>query len=399
MKPSSIVPLFLALALVASACGGDDAAVPSSAGDRGDSAATVADPLTAEVIEHYAAGAHASYEASLASATTMHETIDRFVADPSEDTLAVAKEAWLTARDDYGPTEVFRFYGGPIDNDDRGVEGLVNAWPMDEAYIDYVVGDPDAGIVNDPETYPTIDAEVLVSLNENGGETNISTGWHAIEFLLWGQDLSADGPGTRPASDYVEAPNADRRATYLAVASDLLLEHLTGLVEAWEPERDNFRADFVAESNQATALENIFTGAGLLAADELAGERMAVAYEARSQEDEHSCFSDNTTADIVGNANGVLMVVTGAYPGADGVGLADLVAATDTDLATRLVSDAEAGVAEAEAIPAPFDQHLTETAPDDGEGRRQLLTTIETLEREGETIVSAADAVGVDLEI
>lgn len=399
MKPSSIVPLFLALALVASACGGDDAAAPTSGGDQDDSVDVAADPLMAEVIEHYATGAHASYEASLVSAMTMDEAIDAFLADPTDATLATAKDAWLAARDDYGPTEVFRFYGGPIDNDDRGVEGLVNAWPMDEAYVDYVDGDPDAGIVNDPEAYPEIDADVLVSLNEDGGETNISTGWHAIEFLLWGQDLSADGPGTRPASDYVDAANADRRATYLAVASDLLLEHLGGLVEAWEPDGDNFRADFVTESNQETALENIFTGAGLLAADELAGERMAVAYEARSQEDEHSCFSDNTTADIVGNAKGVLMVITGEFPGADGPGLADLVAAADADLSTQLINDAEAGVTEAEAIPAPFDQHLTEDAPDEGEGRTQVLTTIETLEGEGETIVSAASAVGVDLEI
>ena len=79
-----------------------------------------------------------------------------------------------------------------------GPEGLINAWPLDEAYIDYVEGDPAAGVVNDPDTYPTIDAELLTSLNEQGGEANISTGWHAIEFLLWGQDLSTDGPGDAP---------------------------------------------------------------------------------------------------------------------------------------------------------------------------------------------------------
>lgn len=405
--------MFLALALLVAACGDDDDAAPATGDesshaeapvDDADAGSGEVDPLATEVIAHYAEGAHASYGASLASATAMDEAIDAFLADPTDETMAAAKDAWLAARDDYGPTEVFRFYGGPIDNDDRGVEGLVNAWPMDEAYVDYVEGDPDSGIVNDPETYPEIDAELLVSLNEDGGETNISTGWHAIEFLLWGQDLSADGPGTRPVSDYVDAPNADRRGTYLAVASDLLLEHLGGLVEAWEPDSGsgdsgNFRADFVADSNQEIALENIFTGAGLLAADELAGERMAVAYEARSQEDEHSCFSDNTTADIVGNAKGVLMVITGAYPGVDGPGLAELVADADPDLADRLIADAEAGVAEAEAIPAPFDQHLTEDAPDDGEGRTQVLTSIETLEAEGETIVAAAGAVGVDLEI
>ena len=192
------------------------------------------------VVDHYAEGVSASYEASLETATAMDVAIDAFVADPTDESLEAAKESWLGARESYGLTEAFRFYGGPIDNEENGPEGLINAWPLDEAYVDYVDGDEAAGIVNDPDTYPTIDAELLTSLNEQGGEANISTGWHAIEFLLWGQDLSDDGPGERPVSDYTTADNADRRATYLTVASDLLLEHLTGLVEAWAPDAENF---------------------------------------------------------------------------------------------------------------------------------------------------------------
>jgi len=148
------------------------------------------------VVEHYADLVHHAYAASLASARSMDDAIDTFLVDPTADRLAAAKEAWLTARDDYGPTEAFRFYGGPIDDDEAGVEGFINAWPLDEAYIDYVEGDPGAGIVNRPDEFPVIDADLLVSMNEEGGETNISTGWHAIEFLLWGQDLDPDGPGS-----------------------------------------------------------------------------------------------------------------------------------------------------------------------------------------------------------
>ena len=163
-------------------------------------------------VEHYAAGVHAAYAASLASATELDEAIDAFVADPTDDTLAAAKDAWLAARDDYGLTEAFRFYGGPIDNEEDGPEGLINAWPLDEAYIDYVEGDPAAGIINDPDAYPTIDAELVTSLNEQGGEANISTGWHAIEFLLWGQDLSADGPGARPVDRLHRPPRTPTAA-------------------------------------------------------------------------------------------------------------------------------------------------------------------------------------------
>jgi putative iron-regulated protein len=253
-------------ALVLVACGDDDADDTSA----GDAAAAddgfVASDLAVDVVAHYADGVHAAYAASLESATVLDGAIDAFLDDPTGETLAAARDAWLLARDDYGVTEAFRFYGGPIDDED-GPEGLLNAWPMDEAYVDYVEGDPQAGIVNDPETYPTIDADLLVSLNEEGGEANISTGWHAIEFLLWGQDLSVDGPGARPASDYTDAPNADRRSTYLAAVSDLLLEHLGDLVAEWDPDAGaNFYEDFV-EDPPEESLSEMFVGIGFLSGD------------------------------------------------------------------------------------------------------------------------------------
>ena len=374
----------LSTALLVTACGDDD----------GDSAAEATD-----VVADYAAGVHASYAASLASATAMDEAIDAFLADPTDQTLAAAKEAWLAARGDYGLTEAFRFYGGPIDNEENGPEGLINAWPMDEAYVDYVEGAPDAGIINDAATYPTIDAAVLTELNEAGGETNISTGWHAIEFLLWGQDLNDDGPGNRPVADYADAPNADRRGAYLAAVSDLLLTHLDSLVAAWAPDADdNYRAEFLAlEPDEAMTM--IFTGIGELSRGELAGERMNVAYSERSQEDEHSCFSDNTTADLVANATGIEMVLTGQYPGAAGQGVVDAIESADSDLADQLRAEVAASVAAVQAIPAPFDQHLSEGVPDDDPGRASILTAIEALEAQTPTIVAGAEALGLQINV
>jgi putative iron-regulated protein len=337
------------------------------------------------------------YSESLESARAMDEAIDALVADPTPERLEAAKQAWLTARDDYGPTEAFRFYGGPIDDEETGVEGLVNAWPLDEAYIDYVEGDPAAGIVNTADEHPTIDAETLVAANEQGGEANVSTGWHAIEFLLWGQDLSADGPGARPVEDYTANANADRRAGYLATTSDLLLEHLEGLVAAWAPDEDgNYRSEFVA-LDPAESLAMIITGIGELSSGELAGERMSVAYEERSQEDEHSCFSDNTTSDIVANASGIGAVVNGDYGDVSGPGLADLLAGTDEALSEELVAAVEESTALAEAIPAPFDQHLGIDVPDDDPGRQSILATIESLQGQAEVIAAAATALGIGL--
>ena len=114
---------------------------------------------------------------------------------------------------------------------------------------------------------------------EEGGEGNISTGWHAIEFLLWGQDLNEDGPGCRPVSAYTTADNADRRATYLAVSSDQLLSHLQDMVNAWAPNQGNYRAQFVSKDSD-DAITDIITGIGEMSRGELAGERMTVAYDA-----------------------------------------------------------------------------------------------------------------------
>ena len=307
--------LLAAAALTLTACGGDDE--PPGASDE----------LIAEVVEHYADGVHTSYERSLDSAQAMQTAIQAFLGDPAPATLEAAKRAWLNARDDYGQTEAYRFYGGPIDNEEDGPEGQINAWPMDESYVDYVEGAPGSGIVNMVDEYPQITAELLAELNEAGGETNISTGWHAIEFLLWGQDLNSAGPGSRPFEDYTVHPNADRRGAYLAVVTQLLIDDLQSLVDAWAPgSSGNYRAEFLA-LDPNDALTNIITGIGELSRGELAGERMTVAYEERSQEDEHSCFSDNTVKDIIANARGIQNVWLGDYGALRGPGLADLVAA------------------------------------------------------------------------
>ena len=387
MRRVYIIGMFMALVVSAAALGCFNA-------DRGEPEVDV----KREAVENYAEGVHALYSKSLSSAIQMDGAIDAFLADPTPASLEGAKRAWLVARDDYGPTEAFRFYNGPIDNEEDGPEGLINAWPMDEAYVDYVEGDPDAGVINMVDDYPQITADLIVSLNEEGGEANVSTGWHAIEFLLWGQDLNATGPGSRPVDDYTTARNADRRGVYLSTASEVLIGHLQGLVDEWGPGRSNYRAEFLVLDTDE-ALTRIITGIGELSRGELAGERMTVAYEARSQEDEHSCFSDNTTADIVGNALGIQMVLTGDYGSVSGVGILDVVAEEDADLAETLKAEVALSVSLASDIPAPFDHHLTDTVADSAPGRSAVLRTIESLEKQTDTIVSAATAIGITISV
>ncbi len=388
----------MAVGATVAGCGDDDTG--SKAETTTTSAGATFDAGVARsVVEHYADGVYASYGASRSSAVTMKTAIEAFLADPTDATLTTAKDAWVAARTPYGVTEAFRFYGGPIDDEQDGPEGAINGWPLDEQYIDYTVDSPDSGIIADTGNFPEITAEALAEANEQGGEANLSTGWHAIEFLLWGQDLSTTGAGVRPVTDYTTGPNAERRKAYLAAVTDLLVDDLTSVTEAWAPDADNYRADFVAQ-DPSTSLTDMITGMGELSRGELAGERMNVAYEGRDQENEHSCFSDNTTADLDANATSVQDVWLGTYPGAsDGPGLVTLVTSIDAALAQRVTDEIAASIAEIDKIPAPFDQHLTADAPDDGPGRTAIRTAIDLLGAQTDSIVAAAKALGIDVEV
>ncbi len=349
------------------------------------------------VAEGYAALVVANYEDALADAVALHDALAEFVAAPSEAGLADARQAWLDARESYGQTEAFRFYDGPIDEPQDGPEGQLNAWPMDEAYVDDVDGMPDAGIINDPDAYPTIDAALLGELNELGGETNIASGYHAIEFLLWGQDLSPDGPGARPFTDYLTdgngtAVNQDRRGQYLLAAAELLVADLESLVAAWDPAGSgNYRAAFLAEAPDEI-VRRMLLGIGSLSGAELAGERMEVALATQDQEDEHSCFSDNTHRDIVTNALGIQNVYLGRYGAVSGASLYDLVASRDPALADRLADEIAASVAASEAIPAPFDRAIVDQ-------RGPVEATVAALRTQTDSMAEAAALFDITLAL
>jgi putative iron-regulated protein len=381
----------LALATLLSFGSGAQAA-PEAGRDVG----PVLAPVLAPVLSHYAALVHANYEDTLQAAQAMKGAIDAFLASPSADTQQAAQKAWRAAREFYGQTEAFRFYGGPID-DDNGPEGRLNAWPMDESYVDKVEGNDNAGLINDRSF--AITRESISAQNERGGEENIATGWHAIEFLLWGQDLSESGPGNRAYTDFVDgkAANADRRRQYLAVVTDLLVEDLTTLVKAWRPDSKlNYRARFVEGGQES--LRKMFVAMGSLSRGELAGERLEVALNSQDQEDEHSCFSDNTHRDAVLNATGIENVWLGRYRRADGGVLQgpsprDMVAARDAALADRTSRQIAASVAAASAIQAPFDREIVGAR--DAAGRQRIQATVNSLVRQSKDLVAAANAVGI----
>lgn len=352
-----------------------------------------------EVVENYANIVYANYLDAHEHALALRKEVKSFTENPTQAGFEKSKKSWLLARESYGQTEAFRFYGGPIDGE-NGPEGQLNAWPLDEAYIDYVASENNnANIINSPKSFPEITADLIASMNEKGSETNVSAGYHAIEFLLWGQDLS-DGPeaGERKYTDYIEgeeatAENANRRKTYLLETTNLLINDLSSVLNEWEPNQQNYRAAFISNPDQS--IENIVSGLGKLSKGELAGERMFVAYDLRSKEDEHSCFSDNTHRDIVANATGIQNVYLGKYKTftndstISGPSIYDLVKQEDEALAEELKQIIASGLAESEKIEAPFDQQIKNE-----QGRKQIAKTISLFRKQGDLLAAFASKLG-----
>jgi len=359
------------------------------------------DALKQSVVESYTKVVYSTYEDSYNQAVTFQTKVNAFVAAPTEAGFNELKSFWAGAlRTPYGQTDAFRFYGGPID-DDNGREGQLNAWPLDEVYIDYVDGNANAGIINNVAGFPNITLDVIKAANEDGGETNISTGYHAIEFLLWGQDLFTNSAGQRPYTDYLAnggtAANQARRGQYLKAVTDLLVEDLLYTKNAWNA-GSSYRSTFESQASNVS-LELILTGIGKFCKGELFGERFDVAYSTQSQEDEHSCFSDQTHNDIRFGFMGIENVYYGDYKKFDGttvsgIGLDELLEAVDPTLNAELKTKIQAAHDAVFAVQAPFDQEIITPA-----GRVRCRAAIDAGNEVADKIVEAASALGIQITL
>lgn len=365
------------------------------------------------VLENYAVIVHATYEDTLTAARALDAAVDELIANPGEATLTAARERWRAARVPYSYSEAFRFYGGPVDAE-GGPEPQMNGWPLDENHIDAVQADtynaaPGLNIIGDAKAFPAITPDLVAAQNEAGGEKNIASGWHAIEFLLWGQDRN-DPPmsaGQRSHTDFVAKgdPSTDvaaRRGQYLKAATTLLVSDLEKLVAAWSPESPadapNYRAKFVS-GDVYTGLKRMLTGMAALAEIEMAGERMNVPLLSGDQEEEQSCFSDTTAADLRNNGAGVEIVYTGKYQRTNGElisgpSLAELVRQADQRVADEM-SERLARTRDAlAAIRDPFDREIQ---PDNEEGQQRVQAAIDALRAEALTIGRAAQTLQIFL--
>ena len=386
-------------------------------------AAASAQPAPDAVLATYADIAEAKYTDALETAETLDAAIDALVAEPSDETLQAAREAWVAARVPYMQTEVYRF-GNPAVDD---WEGKVNAWPLDEGLIDYVAasygaesdanGFYTANVIANPELQiggetvdaSTIDAALLQTLHEAGGvEANVATGYHAVEFLLWGQDLNGTeaGAGARPATDFdaenCTGGNCERRAAYLQAASELMLADLQEMVDAW-----GAGGAARTELTEELGLSAILTGMGSLSYGELAGERMKLGLLLHDPEEEHDCFSDNTHASHLYDVIGIRNVYLGRYEGPDGAvtegeGPSALVAAADPALDEEMRADLDATVSAFEAMAEraetveAYDQMIGEG---NAEGNAVVQTAIDALVAQTRTIERVATLLDASVSV
>jgi len=384
----------------------------------------VAQPAAEDVLTTYADIAQAGYEDSLATARQLDAAIDALLAGPSDETLAAAKEAWLAARVPYQQTEVYRFGNAVVDD----WEGRVNAWPLDEGLIDYVdagygtesdendlyvanvVANPTMMIGGEAVDLSEITPAVLAgTLHEaNAIEANVATGYHAIEFLLWGQDLNGTdaGAGARPYTDFDTANctngNCERRAEYLEAASTLLVSDLEEMVANWAAE-GAARTELL-EGDAVNGLATILTGMGSLSYGELAGERMKLGLLLHDPEEEHDCFSDNTHNSHYYDALGIRNVYLGKYERVDGgevsgAGISELVKAKAPDVDAELREKLAATMEAMEAMKAraeggeAYDQMIGEG---NDEGNAVVQAAIDALVAQTQVIERAVAALDLD---
>lgn len=376
------------------------------------------------VVSHYADIALASYGDSLASAQLLQTSLEALTKEPSEANLASARDAWKVARVPYMQTEVFRFGNAIVDD----WEGKVNAWPLDEGLIDYVAKSYGAESEDNPfytanviaqdsitlsgETVDTktITKELLSdTLHEvDGVEANVATGYHAIEFLLWGQDLNGTeaGAGSRAASDFdtknCKVTNCAKRSEYLLTAGALLVDDLAWMVEQWKEKGD---ARVALEEKPAQAINTIFSGMGSLSYGEMAGERIKLGVLLHDPEEEHDCFSDNTHNSHYYDVVGISNVYLGTYTALDGKvlsgpSLSSLIKAKKSEVDAQLVSAlndsikaAQVLVDSAEKDGVAYDQLLAEgnTA-----GNAKIMNLVSKLLDQTKAIESAVATYGLD---
>lgn len=379
-----------------------------------------------DVIANYGAIAEATYSDAATGAKALDKAVDALLATPTQQTLDAARAAWKAARVPYMQSEGFRFGNKIVDD----WEGNVNSWPLDEGLIDYV---DNASYGDKKDENPLYTANIIANTSLQLGpkkldakkidkallgklngalnvEANVGTGYHAIEFLLWGQDLNGTGPGAgnRPATDFdlknCTGGHCDRRRAYLKAATDLLVDDLSTMAKDWKVGGPALKA--IAKQSEGQRLATILTGLGSLSYGELAGERMKLGVLLHDTEEEHDCFSDNTHNSHYNDQVGMMGIWNGQYTGfkaISGASVASYVREKSPDAAKRVDDAMAVTLAKLKAIKdkadsgeMAYDQML---AAGNDEGNKLILDGVDALVAQARAVEGAVAALNLKINL
>jgi putative iron-regulated protein len=382
----------------------------------------------AAVIKNYADLAEAMYGDAFAGGEALRAAVRALLDEPSPRTLAAARIAWKAARNVYVPTEGFRFGNKVVDD----WEGNVNAWPVDEGLIDYVdvksygeskednplftanvIARRKLQLGSEQVNTSKIDKKLLRKLHQAlEVEANVATGYHAIEFLLWGQGLNGPGPGAgnRQATDYDTSKctngNCDRRRAYLRAATDLLVDDLAEITAAWK-QGGAARAELMGKGADG-GLTAILTGLGSLSYGELAGERIKLGVVLHDPEEAHDCFSDNTQNAHYFDQVGMMAIWNGRYLRADGKfvsgpSMADLARQKSAEAAKRLDNAMAVSLAKLQLVKNTADSgamaYHTMLAAGNDAGNKMLLDASESIVAQARAVEGVVAALNLKIEL
>lgn len=210
-----------------------------------DPSAAHAYPLDASALEpfthHYSETLQKKLDASTLTALLFDDSIKQFLATPNVANLEAAQQKWQETYALFNDTSPFT-----VLTDNPAQHSYIDSWPILPGYIDAISGFPNSGIVND----------VTLELNEANirqqhGLTfpgEVSTGFHAIEFMIWGETTTAENSEsakeskeenkTLPLKRYtpvkqwhqteldVSQHSNNRRRKYLALVTNILLKDI-----------------------------------------------------------------------------------------------------------------------------------------------------------------------------
>ncbi|WP_444946033.1 imelysin family protein [Microbulbifer sp. VTAC004] len=184
-----------------------------------------------------------------ASVETLQRAVKALLANPSEDQLEEARLSWLDAHREFAATLPYiQLAFSPVDLRSQGRKLMLalDSWPAQAGYLDTVPGYSDSGIVNDTAIELTL--ANLRKQHRLTAHEEASTGFHALEVMLWGptgertaEDFIPDSNGEKP-----EALAVNRRRELTRLIAKGMEEDMAGLARRWPTSANNLSREYLS---------------------------------------------------------------------------------------------------------------------------------------------------------